>query len=135
MPATSVRLRLGAEWYAIDVGEVVEVADLDQVCPVPGAPASVLGVRNLRGSVIPVLDLASLVGAELDHPPRRLVVAQHGDDRTGLAVSEVSDVIAMPDSLQPSSTRHLAGAAIVDSTLVGLIDVGSVLSAVARGDS
>lgn len=132
MGATSVRLRLGTEWYAVDVGHVLEVAELEEVSPVPGSPAAVLGVRNLRGSVIPVLDLASLLGAELDQPPRRLVVAQHDGHRTGLAVSEVSEVISLPDSLQPATTPHLTGAAMVDTTLIGFIDLDSVLATVSQ---
>ena len=91
-----------------------------------------LGVTNLRGSVIPVLDLASLLGAELDQPPRRLVVGHSDGHRTGLAVSEVSEVISLPDSLQPATTPHLTGAAVVDTTLVGFIDLDSVIATVAQ---
>lgn len=132
MGATSVRLRLGAETYAIDVEQVLEVAELDEVCPVPGSPAAVLGVRNLRGSVIPVLDLASLLGAALDRPPRRLIVAEREGNRTGLAVSEVSGVISLPDSLEPPATPHLSGATMVGETLVGVIDLDSLLANVAE---
>jgi chemotaxis signal transduction protein len=132
MGATCVRLRLGAEFYAIDVEQVLEVAELHELCPVPGSPAAVLGVSNLRGSVIPVLDLGSLLGTALDPPPRRLVVTQRDGERTGLAVTEVSDVISMPDSLEPPATRHLTGAAMVGETLVGLIDLDSVVADVAK---
>ena len=62
MSGVHVRLRVGGESYAFGVEHVLEVAELGEIAPVPGAPAGVLGVRNLRGQVLPVFELASVFG-------------------------------------------------------------------------
>ena len=58
-----VRLSLAAETYAVPVEHVLEAAELAQVRPVPGARPELLGVSNLRGQILPVADLAALLGA------------------------------------------------------------------------
>jgi CheW-like domain len=51
-----------AEWYAIELASVREVLRRPAITPLPGAPASVLGVLNVRGEVVPALDTAALLG-------------------------------------------------------------------------
>ena len=63
MSGLHVRVRVADEHYALPVADVLEVAELGEVTPVPGAGAAVLGVRNLRGQVLPVVDLATVFGA------------------------------------------------------------------------
>ena len=58
MIAVHVRLRVGRERYALPIENVLEVAELGSLSALPGAGAAVLGVRNLRGQVLPVFDLA-----------------------------------------------------------------------------
>ncbi len=67
-----VRIRVGAELYAMPVEHAIEVATLDEVTPVPGSRAEVLGVTNLRGQILPVVDLAQLLGVRRAEPPRDL---------------------------------------------------------------
>ena len=70
-----VRFRVGDESFALPVGQVLEVAELGSLAPVPGAPPSVLGVRNLRGQVLPVIDLAGVLGTA--HAPRGAEARDH----------------------------------------------------------
>jgi purine-binding chemotaxis protein CheW len=134
MNTVHVRVRAGAEDYALPVDSVLEIAELGEVAPVPGAPAAVLGVRNLRGQVIPVIDLASLFGLANDAPFERIVLAEDGDRRAGLAVEAVLDVTDLPDPPEASDSPYLAGAALIDGTLVGVVDVEAVLAGVQAGD-
>jgi purine-binding chemotaxis protein CheW len=124
-----VRVQVADEHYALPVADVLEVAELGEVTPVPGAGAAVLGVRNLRGQVLPVVDLATV----FDLPPaqsERIVIAERGGLRAGLAVDAVAGVEELPEASEEVDSPHLAGAALADGALVGVIDVASVLEAV-----
>jgi len=127
-----VRVRIGSEDYALPVESVTEVAELGDVTPVPGAPAGVLGARNLRGHVLPVIDMAALFGLA-SGSPSRLVVADHDGRRAGLAVDAVAGVEPLPDISEKAESRHLVGATLIDASLVGVVDVKSVLDAVGAG--
>jgi purine-binding chemotaxis protein CheW len=127
---TTLFLRVGVadESYALPVDEVLEVADFAGVAHVPGAAAAVLGVRNLRGAVLPVVDLATVLGLPRSAPARIVVIDQAG--RTaGLAVDSVIGVEALADATEPAESPHVSGATLADGALVGMLDVGSVLDA------
>lgn len=126
MTGTYVRLRVGAESYAVGVEHVLEVAELGDLAPVPGAPSASLGVRNLRGQVLPVFDFAALFGIAREGRPGRLVVAEGGGRRAGLAVDEVTDVGSLPELAEVDS-ELLRGAALADGTLVGVVDLPLLL--------
>jgi purine-binding chemotaxis protein CheW len=93
-----VRIRLGEEPYALPLTSVTEVAELGDITPVPGAPPAVLGIRNLRGQTLPIVDLAAAIGAA-PGTPRRIVVVGHERLRAGLAVDQVLDVGPGPGAL------------------------------------
>jgi purine-binding chemotaxis protein CheW len=122
-------VRIGPEDYALPVETVTEVAELGDINPVPGAPASVLGTRNLHGQVLPVIDMAAVFGLT-SSDPKRLVVADHDGRRAGLAVDAVEGVEPLPDTSEEVHAKHLVGATLVDASLVGVVDVKSVLDAV-----
>jgi purine-binding chemotaxis protein CheW len=124
-----VRVRIGPEDYALPVESVTEVAELGEVTPVPGAPAGVLGARNLRGQVLPVIEMATVFGLA-SGSPNRLVVAEHDGRRAGLAVDAVAGVEPLPDISEEAESKHLVGATLIDARLVGVVDVKSVLDAV-----
>lgn len=132
MSSMHVRVRAGNEHYALRVGGVREIAKFGEIAPVPGAPAAVLGVWNLRGDVMAVLDLATLLGLG-GTAPGRIVVVEEGDLHGGLAVESVLDVGAMPESLESTDSEYLLGAVLVERVPVGVIDLGAVLSAVSTG--
>jgi len=123
-------VQLGDESYALPVESVHEVADLDGLTPVPRAPAPVLGVCNLRGNVLPVVDLGSILGSSPTETPRRIVVAEHRDRRAALAVGGVTGVEELAGSPEPAESDHLAGSLIVGGALVGVVELESVLRAV-----
>lgn len=132
MSPVQVRLRVGGERYAVPIEHVLEVAELGDVAPVPGASAAVLGVRNLRGHVLPVLDLATLLGVGGDVRHERIVVMDAGGERAGLAVDEVLDVVDLPALEDEGRSELVLGSVLLDGDLVGVLDVGGVLAA-ARG--
>jgi chemotaxis signal transduction protein len=130
-----VRVQMGAEHYALGVEDVVEVADVGELTPLPGAPRPFLGVRNLRGEVLPVIDLAALLGVTAAGEPERIVIAQAGRLRAGLAVERVLGVGDLPAIDTPTESPALKGAMLVDGKLVGVVDVPAVLSGLAGGEA
>ena len=133
MSAVHVRVRVGGESYAVAVENVIEVATLGDLSPVPGANGFVLGVQNLRGEVLPVFDLASVLGIARDSRPQCLLVTEHGSVRAGFAIDEVTDVGALPPVGEDTQSQLLAGAALDDSGLIGVVDVERVFAALAEG--
>jgi chemotaxis signal transduction protein len=121
--AVHVRVRLGGESYAVCVEHVIEVADLGTMSPVPGANRSVLGIRNLRGEVLPVFDLSSVLGIKGDSLPQCLLVTEHGSLRAGFAIDEVTDVGTLPPVTEETQSKLLSGAALAGSGLIGVIDI------------
>jgi chemotaxis signal transduction protein len=119
-----VRLRLGNESYALPVEHVLEVAELGEVTPVPGAQRAVLGVRNLRGQILPIVDLATVFGIAGSGRPQRVLVAESNGQRAGFAIDEVSDIEQLPDAVDETESDLLVGAALTNDELVGVVDVG-----------
>lgn len=130
-----VRLRVGAESYALPVEHVLEVAELGEITPVPGSPRAVLGVRNLRGEVLPVFDLAAVFGIERDGGAARLLVAEHDGKRAGFAIDEVTDVGELSAPAEETESQFLRGATLDEGELVGVVDVQRVFAALQEGQA
>ena len=121
-----VRLRVAAEALALPADHVLEVAGLGEVEAVPRTRPEMLGVRNVRGQILPVVDLALLLGIPRTAPPSRLLVAEAGGVRAGFAVDEVIGVGELADPTEETVSDLLAGATLADSDLIGIIDVPRV---------
>jgi chemotaxis signal transduction protein len=128
-----VRVRVGSEMYALPIENVLEVADLGDVTPVPGADAGVLGVCNFHGQVLPVFDLAHVLGVRRERRPPRLVVTDERGTLAGLAVDDVTDVSPLEGELEATDVELLAHATLEAGSLVGVMDVARVLAALGEG--
>ena len=123
-----VRLQVASEAYAMPVEHVLEVADLGDVAPVPGSRPEMLGVRNMRGQILPVVDLALLLGIPRGAPPGRLLVAEAGGHQAGFAIDEVSMVGDLADPAEETESDLLVGATLAGGDLIGVIDVPRVFA-------
>ena len=135
-----VHMRVAGEAYAIPVEHVLEAAELGYVRAVPGSRPELLGIRTLRGQILPVVDLARLLGVRSTAAPSRLLVAEARGFRVGFAIDEVSGIGDLPDvtelgelgELAPSadvagaSSGLLVGATLSEGELVGVVDVPRV---------
>ncbi|SRR6266487_3053087 len=126
-----LQLRLAEEKYAIQIDQVIQVARFGDLTAVPGSPAALLGVRNLRGQVLPVIDLAQLLGISGTTQPAHLVVGTAGGRQAGLAIDEVTEIGELADPTQETDSAVLAGASLADGELIGVIDMVRVFDAVA----
>jgi chemotaxis signal transduction protein len=124
----AVYVRLHGERYAIDVVDVIEVDQRDEVTPVWGASPLIVGVRNLRGAVLPVLDLGAALGLPSQADAPYIVVVESGSATAGLGVDDVIDIGPLPWDLQPADQPGLRGRALEGDGLIGVIDVEAILA-------
>ena len=128
-----VRIRVASEAYALPVARVLEVASLGTITVVPGAPPEVLGVRNLRGQILPVIDLAGLLEIRRTAPPGHLLVTEAHGNRAGLAIDEVHGVSELAEPAAETQSGLLAGSLLgANGDLIGVIDVERVFGALDR---
>ena len=129
--------RLAEEEYSVDIMSVREIRGWTRATPLPQAPAYVRGVINLRGTVLPVVDLSVRLGmAPVEGDARNvIIVVQVGSQTAGLLVDAVSDILALPrNELQAppelaADTAHsfIEALTIVDGRMIRVLDLGAVL--------
>jgi purine-binding chemotaxis protein CheW len=129
---------LGGETYGIDIGAVHEIIRMQSITRVPKAPFFVEGVINLRGKVIPVIDMGKRFGLEKSDRTKnnRIVVVDITGTTIGIIVDAVTEVLRIPNAaVEPASgivssgdTDFLQGIAKLGERMVILLDLGKVLS-------
>jgi len=99
-------IALGEESFAVDLRQVREVFEPKSITPVPGMPAALVGVTNLRGTIIPLTDLRSALGVSSSVMPKYAVVIRQGTQQVGILVQEVPEIRTIQsDDLVAPSTR------------------------------
>jgi purine-binding chemotaxis protein CheW len=128
-----VLFRLGDEEYGLPIAQVSSIIRYEPATPVPHAPAEVEGVINLRGRVVPVVDMHrqfSGIEREGDEPYDRIVVTESEAGQVGLAVDEANEVATIPvadirtapeAALTARSAEAIEGVATYDDRLVILL--------------
>ena len=133
-----VLFELGNETYGLDIAAVHEIIRMQPITKVPKAPKYVEGVINLRGKVIPVIDLGKRFGFEKADGAKnnRIVVVNIGETTLGIIVDAVTEVIRIPaDSVEPVSdivssghSEYLMGIAKLSDKMVILLALEKLLS-------
>lgn len=128
---------VGREEYVIDIMRVEEILAVPVITPVRRAPPFVEGVVNLRGAVIPVVDVRRQLLGETPapHHRERLVLCKLGRSRVALRVDGVHSIIKAPiDSLQPAllsakkgSRPHVLGVCTLGARMLLMLDVKALL--------
>lgn len=127
-----VRLRVAGEAYAVPIENVLEVVRLGEVTAVPGSPAELLGVLNLRGRLLAVADLAQILGLRRTAPAARMLVAESGDLSASFVIDEVSEVGELDDPTEATESALLTGATLAGGDLIGIIDLDRVFSSLTQ---
>src|SRR6202048_2041183 len=93
-----VSFKLGSEEYGVDIAQVQEINRMVAITHVPRAPQFMEGVINLRGQLIPIIDLRARFGMpRAEHTKNtRIVVTEIGSKRVGMVVDSVSEVLRLP---------------------------------------
>ncbi len=129
---------LADENYGIAVMQVQEVLRMTEITPVPGAPDYVLGIINLRGNVVTVIDTRQRFGLpakEVDDASR-IIIIESGEQVVGLLVDSVAEVVYLKESeieISPNvgsddSSKYIQGVHSDNGELLILVDVNKFLT-------
>lgn len=133
-----VAFRLADQDFCVDISTVREIRGWSPATPMPRTPHYIRGLINLRGAVIPILDLSLRFGFEKTEPTPRhvIIVAQAGSQSVGLLVDGVSDILtaetstiqATPEVGSEEARAFITGVlAKEDGRMIRLIDLGRVV--------
>lgn len=133
-----VSFKLGSEEYGVDIAQVQEINRMVAITHVPRAPQFMEGVINLRGQLIPIIDLRSRFGMpRVEHSKStRIVVTEIGAKRVGMVVDSVSEVLRLAvDQIEPApemitgvDTEYIRGVGKIEERLIILLDLGRIIS-------
>jgi purine-binding chemotaxis protein CheW len=136
-PREFIAFRIGIQEFCIDIMSVREIRGWTPATALPHAPSYVRGVINLRGSVLPVVDLAERLGFPATDASARqvIIVVQVGAQIIGLLVDAVSDILTLTtETIQPTPEVASAfvkffvrGMLAIDGRMIGVIELDSVM--------
>lgn len=130
--------RLGGDMYAVDIMRVKEIIRPQRLASLPKAPPFVEGVINLRGTVIPVIDLRrrfDLPLPEGERSDKLLIVSVAGrlvglvvDEVTGIETVPVKEIKPPPDLVRGVGSEYLIGVCLAKDALIMLLNLDRILS-------
>ena len=132
-----VVFELAGEFYGINIAVVESIIKMQEITQLPQTPAYIKGVTNLRGTVLPVIDLRIRFGLETqkDTKQTRVIIVTMGNVKVGLMVDGVSEVLRISDeSIEPLppmvssvNSDFLKGIVRLEDRLIILLEVERVL--------
>lgn len=140
-----IAFAVGEQEFCIDVMSVREIRGWTPATVLPHAPSYVRGVINLRGAVLPIVDLAVRLG----YPPTEvkgrhvIIVVQIGNQVVGLLVDAVSDILSVgddevmppPDVASDMAKRFVSGLLAMEGRMVSVLTLDNVLPAQEQGEA
>jgi purine-binding chemotaxis protein CheW len=128
-----ITFEVGGQLFCLDIMSIREIRAWTPTTKLPRVPQYVAGVVNLRGTVLPVVDLAARLGWNATEPTPRhaIIVTQVGGQARGLIVDSVSDIITIAaDALQPPPSTSgdgivsfIEGLAAIEERMVMILDL------------
>jgi len=130
--------RVADQEYSVDIMSVREIRSNTQATPLPHAPSYVRGVINLRGTVLPIIDLAQRLeqGSCSTKDRAVIIVVAHQDQVFGLLVDAVSDILEVsetnlqspPEVAGDQSAGMVRALTIVEEKMIRILDLSAILS-------
>ncbi len=131
-----IAFRIGDQEFCVNIMSVREIRGWTPATPLPHSPSYVLGVINLRGVVLPIINLSIRLGMKPVEPEARhvIIVAQAGAKVVGLLVEAVSDILTVnDDNIQPTpevtsdlEKQYARGILAIDKRMICLIELGAL---------
>lgn len=132
-----ISFAVGDVQYGVDIVAVREIKEWSKVTRLPDQPDHMRGVLNLRGVIVPVVDLRCRFGQGITdvNPAHIIIVVQIGERQVGLLADRVIDIVSLdPDKVQPVPTvdrsagaDFLSGLISIDGALIALVDLSRLL--------
>lgn len=133
-----VIFQLGTEQFGIEIASVEGIVKMQEITKIPYAPSYMEGITNLRGAVLPVIDLKKRFGLPAEEITResRIITISLDNIKMGMIVSAVTEVLTIDDSvielpqgmITNINAEFIVGVAKIDSRLVILLDLSRILS-------
>jgi purine-binding chemotaxis protein CheW len=133
-----ISFAIGDEQYGVDIMAVREIREWTDVTHLPKQPAYVRGVLNLRGVIVPIIDLRCRFGQGLTEttPLHIMIIVQIGSRQIGLLADRVLDIVSVDaEQIQPvpytaktTSSDFLSGLVTLDDAMIAMIDLKELLS-------
>jgi len=133
-----VTFKLQEENYGINVMQVQEVLRVTEIAPVPGAPSYVLGIINLRGNVVTVVDTRNRFGlpSTTIDDASRIVIIESEEQVVGILVDSVAEVVLLrqseidsaPNVGNDENSRYIHGVATCDDKLLIVVDLNKLIT-------
>jgi purine-binding chemotaxis protein CheW len=129
--------RIGGEEYGMDILKVQEIRSYEAPTRVAHAPSFVKGVVNLRGVIVPIMDMRIKLGCEAQYNAFTVVIVMNIGNRTvGMAVDSVSDVLELeadqirqaPEIAAAIDSRHVTGLGKIGERILILLDIAGMVS-------
>jgi purine-binding chemotaxis protein CheW len=131
-----IAFKVGGQEYCVDVKSVREIRGWSPATPIPHAPPSMLGVINLRGVVLPIIDLASRMGFSPASPTSRhvIMVVEHSKQVLGLLVDAVSEIFEVrsediqptPDAASASAKKLVHGVISGEERMISIVSLDEI---------
>lgn len=137
-PTQIISFAIGEDQYGVDIMAVREIKGWSDITHLPRQPESVRGVLNLRGAIVPIVDLRCRFGQGLTEatPIHVVIIVQVGTRQVGLLADRVLDIVSfdatqiqpVPKIAQASRVDFLSGLVTVETALIALIDLPNLLN-------
>jgi purine-binding chemotaxis protein CheW len=137
-PAQIISFAIDKDQYGVDIMAVREIKGWSEITHLPRQPESVRGVLNLRGAIVPIIDLRCRFGQGLTDasPIHVVIIVQLGARQVGLLADRVLDIVSfdsdqvqpVPKIAQASRVDFLSGLVTVENAMIALIDLPNLLS-------
>jgi purine-binding chemotaxis protein CheW len=138
VPSQLISFAIGDDQYGVDIMAVREIKGWTEITHLPKQPDYVRGVLNLRGVIVPIIDLRCRFGQGLTEatPLHIVIIVQIGTKPIGLLADRVLDIVSLdpsqiqlvPRIAQASRVEFLSGLVTVENAMIALIDLPNLLS-------
>ncbi len=137
-----ITFSIGAQDFCMDIILVREIRGWTKVTTLPHSPSDVLGVMNLRGAVVPIVDLSARLGLGRYKPTDRdvIIITLIGDQTVGFVVTAVSDIVGLVhDDVQPmpnmgggSENMFVKGIVTTNNKTLRVLDINNIAATMAE---
>ncbi len=127
---------ISGEEFGIELGRIVEIVKFQKGTPLPKVPAFISGVINIRGDVIPLVDLRKRLGVEPSHIQGRIIITKIHGEKIGLLVDAVKEIVSIekesiastPSFFKGLKSEYIMGIAKVADRLIVIPNLDNLLS-------
>jgi purine-binding chemotaxis protein CheW len=119
---------VGPAWHAVELSSVREVVRAPVTTAVPRSPHWLIGLANLRGEIVPVIDSARALGEEPLGEPTHVVVVELARGRAALAATGAPETIELGEPSAASERRGARGQFTLGTTVASLLDLDALVT-------